>query len=373
MKTLITFLGKSFHKENGEYSELIYDFNGEKIKTKYFALALAEKLGIEKLIVLGTSGSGWNNFYIYQDILNLELAEELENKVADNSVSQFFLDKITKDIKTFYSFKEIKLKLIPYCETKDEQYELFETVSEEVTAGDELYIDLTHGFRYMAFFAFTASLYLKDIKKFNLKNVFCGTETGKVIELTEMLNVVDWVKAFSVYENSGNYGVFSSLFNKLEIKGSELKKAAFFERTFNLNEARSRLSKIKNVTDMSDNKLLRLFKDILFDRISWYKEDRAYKRERELAKRYFDSRDYIRCATFLFESVISEKTKNSFDYNARKNYERENTDEDFEILRVLRNQLAHGVREEKKNRYTKKAKEYIEDEDELRNFLLKFL
>lgn len=379
MKTLITFLGKSFYNKNGEYKELIYDFGGGKIKTKYFGLALAEKLGIEKLVVLGTNGSGWDNLITYHQSDDSDEILELIEKCENKAVTEKDLEYVNNVISNFYSFNEIKLKLIPYCETKEEQYELFKIISEEVTKGDELYIDLTHGFRYMSFFAFTAALYLKDIMKFDLKNVFCGTETGKVIDLTEMLNIIDWVKAFAVYENSGNYGVFASLFDKINLPGKNIENAYYNERTFNTNQAADKLKLAFEQTNKNKDKLFSLFKGKFNDRICWFWEHSRYKQEKSLAKLYLDNGDYLRCATFLLESINTINSNNSSDYKSRKiffdEYEKR-------LFNEIRNQLVHGVRvktEENKNNKTTEdklkleAKKYIENEKKLREFLSKFL
>ena len=64
-RKLITILGKARPKDGGDYNSARYDFGDgrEPIETKYLGLALQQRLQSDALIVLGTSGSMWDNLF----------------------------------------------------------------------------------------------------------------------------------------------------------------------------------------------------------------------------------------------------------------------------------------------------------------------
>ena len=58
-RKLITLLGKA--QKGGDYREANYLLDDQTYRTSYFGLALDQHLQSDHLIILGTSGSMWDN------------------------------------------------------------------------------------------------------------------------------------------------------------------------------------------------------------------------------------------------------------------------------------------------------------------------
>ena len=89
-RKLITILGKA--QQNRDYRTANYDltpYGGTISETAYFGLALNEHIKSDELIILGTTGSMWDNFF-YQFQLektHSEALEELIGSIENDSVT----------------------------------------------------------------------------------------------------------------------------------------------------------------------------------------------------------------------------------------------------------------------------------------------
>lgn len=126
-------------------------------------------------------------------------------------------------------------------------------------------------------------------------------------------------------------------------------KAAFFERTSNVVQARDALTAWASREDKIPfgDLAAALFGDELQQRVSWYRgKDRA-SREAALARRYLDRGDFVRAAIYGQESLITAEVAESHgdpnkyeDRNQARERLRENAA--FREFGQLRNALANG-------------------------------
>lgn len=102
---------------------------------------------------------------------------------------------------------------IPHCESEEDIWELFKIVYEEIREGDELFLDITHSFRFMPMLATILLNYAKATKKVEVKNIFYGMfdfEKSKradyiaeIIDLTSLNDLQDWGNAVSQFVKNG--------------------------------------------------------------------------------------------------------------------------------------------------------------------------
>lgn len=140
-------------------------------------------------------------------------------------------------------------KAVPVADGKDEKemWEIFQTVYDEIEVGDELYIDLTHGFRYLPMFVLVLSNYAKFLKNVNVKHLSYGNweagdkKTGRapIVDLLPLTMLQDWTNAASEFIKHGY--------------AENLKKAILEELNPFLRDDKLRTENIKNVNKLGQS------------------------------------------------------------------------------------------------------------------------
>ncbi|GHU27430.1 hypothetical protein AGMMS50256_07270 [Betaproteobacteria bacterium] len=376
MTTLISFLGKG--KESGRnYKTASYRFDDQIRTVPFFGMALTEYLKPNRLILVGTSGSMWDVFFEREDTGDelLQLIDAVSNNAVDN-------DMLSEHAKRLSQKLEIKVEclLIDYARDTTGQAALLGKLSERLNAGERIALDITHSFRHLPMLALVAARFLTRVKKIEVEDIYYGalemTENDEtpVISLKGLLNMLDWVDALVSYDKDGDYGVFSSLLKADGMnpdRANALTMAAFQERANHVEGARQNLSPLLEAIASHQGAFGRLFKAELEERFQWVRKQERSQRELELAKVYLSRKDYLRCAIFLLEGLITREVyKRKGDHNnheqrddARKDLGNEN--EEFKKLDWLRNTLAHGSRS-----ISPEIKRIVKSETALRDFLL---
>ncbi|MBF0152726.1 MAG: TIGR02221 family CRISPR-associated protein [Magnetococcales bacterium] len=382
-KVLISFLGKVRRKE-GSYDKTKYRFDsGDIEETRYFGQALTRQLRPDRMVMLGTSGSMWDVFFddIGQGNEFIEERLAIVDEVDGNRVGEERLQGLTplleKSLET-----PCRLRIIPYGRDSKEQTRILEILASEVQERDEVFIDLTHGFRILPMLGLLSALYLQTVKKARIGGLYYGAydmrdggNEAPVLRLDGLLSIADWIGAVDRYDQSGNYGVFADLLGA-DNPGSPvetLKKAAFYERTSNSAQARDQVSTFhgwfKDAQDLPP--AANLFREALEARISWFKEKDRAAREERLALDYLKRKDYLRAAIYGFEALVTRRCLEERMFP--DNYDdREKADislrskSEFNILKALRNSMAHGISPKDAN-----IKRALESEENLRRELEK--
>ena len=359
--TLISFLGKSYASEEG-YREATYQIEDFECTTAYSAFALSQHINPKKIIILGTSGSMWD--VLIEAHATGSKEEDSRLKLMDlaskNKVDNAILQKLTPIIEASLQ-RPVEMKIIPYAKTNKEQIRILSSIADSINEKETVVMDVTHGFRHLPMLGLLASHYLERIKQVNIEGIYYGalemTEAGKtpMLNLSGLLETMNWIQAITAYDASGNYGYFADLLEKSGWSKNEadnLRQAAFFERTNNISKTKEKLSTINKALEKRDGAFLKLFGDVLQQRLSWWKKGGRADWEHSLAKRYFNRRDYLRSSVFLQEASISNKLSKE-EQNEYKAREKNCTSmialrkkSLFNQLRVMRNGMVHGIRGE---------------------------
>ncbi len=363
---LVTFLGRSSRRE-GAYRTTCYEFaKGDDCEPlAFFGWALQSRLQPERLVILGTRGSMWDHLFEgdfdFGDVAEeerLALAEGVENE----QVSSGDLEKLTPLLEQRLGC-EVRLRLIPYCRDDAEQVELLRILAEEVEAGDEVDLDITHGFRHLPMLGLISALHLRRVRGARVRDIWYGAydpDTGKapVMRLGGLLRIADWLEALSIYEKTGDYGVFEPLIRG-EL-GALLSEASFLETVNRIGQARGKLRQVLRKLDgIAGDPALSLFEEELRRRIIWAEEDNFYLRQRQLALEYLERGRYLESVLIGWEAFTTrlllesgsgdpgnaehrEQARKSFDGRERQKHPRGDIYRAYDCLRRLRNAVAHG-------------------------------
>ncbi|MBX7223833.1 MAG: TIGR02221 family CRISPR-associated protein [Blastocatellia bacterium] len=177
---LITFLG------TGDYKETTYEYQGRKVQTKLFPVALAEFIPPTEVlaVVTGAAKTKWLG----------PLSDEL-GKVG---ITTLPID-------------------IPDGHSVDDLWKIFDSITEHLNEGESVLFDITHSFRTLPFLSFLAASYLRVAKNIKLEGVFYGAwearqnDVSPVFDLTPFMSLLDWTTATDTFNKTGNAFSLSSL------------------------------------------------------------------------------------------------------------------------------------------------------------------
>lgn len=365
---LVSFLGKVPKHQGSNYRKTVYDLDGTRYETAYFALALARHYAVDRLRLLGTAGSMW-------DVLSVELEPEsmdspawdaLETAVREDAVTQDHLDAVAALLNRPGTVR-YELRLIPYGVDDREQVDTLRTLAEDFTAGDTLWLDVTHGLRHLPMLGLISAFYVRAVAGAKVAGIYYAAYDREAhgatpaVRLDGLLRLYDWVRALECFNKDGDYGGFGALLTEDGLRGDLLAEAAFLERVAVAPDARRKLDSFMQPSPAPRSPAGQLFLPVLRERIDWRKgRDRAAW-EGRLARDYLHRRDYLRATQFAFESLISQRAirnqadANDYD-NGRQVAESALVDdtkarrlkpehpENFITLKNLRNALSHGLR-----------------------------
>lgn len=113
------------------------------------------------------------------------------------------------------------IKDIPEGNDEREIWIIFEKIFDHIRDNDELYFDVTHGYRYLPMLFLVLSNYAKFLKKVTVKSITYGnyeisergTKPGLIVDLLPLTVLQDWTYAAGQYLDSGNVERLKTLCN----------------------------------------------------------------------------------------------------------------------------------------------------------------
>ncbi|MDQ7074727.1 MAG: TIGR02221 family CRISPR-associated protein [Gammaproteobacteria bacterium] len=364
---LITLLGRSKEKAQS-YRSAQYKFDDESLSedVTFFGWALQRKIQPERLVLLGTEGSMWDSLFELDLDFGSELEEErlaLQEACEQKKVTQQQLDALQQPLAQKLGVRELRLQLIPYCRTEKQQVRLLQIIDKQVQKGDELHLDVTHGFRHLPMLGLLAGLYLSRVRGVSVEKIYYAALDMKesvdapapVLNLAGLLKIADWVSALERYDHDGDYGQFAALLGE---GNEQLKQAAFFERTTNPVKAREALSGWQSQKGRMEqcSAIAKLFLPELEKRVAWHKGKNRADWEQSLAYEYLEKEDFVRATMYGLEGAISlalsrVQGKDLNDYLSREEQRKTLMESlnGFKKLNRVRNALAHGVKSDDKD------------------------
>ncbi len=258
-KVLISFIGtgplvnrggQGEEKSAREYRKASYRLGDEHLgEYPFMAAALCKTQQIDKVILIGTVHSMWEEVYRYfqdgngkpvDDDVYCEVAELCEQATSE---SELFVPHL-KEIEGAVG-DNAHIALIRYGVNEDEINENINIIlqlNQLLSTGDELVVDVTHSFRSLPITIMNLLLYLKNVSSRNIKisHIYYGMlemakEYGHVpiVDLKKIQKLNDWIVGASAFRQYGNAYQIAGLLQAEDTDASN--KLKHFSDVMNLN------------------------------------------------------------------------------------------------------------------------------------------
>ena len=347
-----------------------------------FGLALLEEQAkirpVDKLVVMGTSGSGWELLVSETAGDQDGLAGLRERKTSpksgggiDTEALSPFQAAVAQVLRSKGLALETIFELVGLAFDKAEQIQLIDTVAQHVNPGDSISFDVTNGFRHFPLIGVMAAIVVKRLREAKLAGIWYGgfehplnsldrgdERVAPAVRLDGLAELADWIEALSAFNADGNFGRFAALLQAGGISSAtaeSLRAAGFREQT---GELRGAANELTNFRHDARNEMpaggAKLFLPALFDRTAWAEGNDQYSHYRSLAKASAKSQDLARIARLAYEAALT-RIAIHFGQGDILEYEvRKRAAEEFETqankanvkayreLRNIRHILSHG-------------------------------
>ena len=274
-KVLISFLGTG-SQTNGSYRKAEYRITSPTdnatqmvYETSFVADALATHYGVDKIILIGTVKSMWDEVYYSfctrnKVVVDGEYHEYLfETCQTANYESPLELPEIER-LEAALG-KDSHVVLVRYGLNEEElNFNIAQVLSVEqyLHNGDELIVDITHSFRSLPMLLMNTLIYLKNVsnKKINISHITYGMlditrELGytPVIDLKKVMDVNEWISASYSFMEFGNAYKIAGLLEADNSK-SQANVLRDFSDVKNLNDIQAierQVQRLKSVAKLS--------------------------------------------------------------------------------------------------------------------------
>lgn len=353
-KILISSIGKGV--KGGEYNPTKYVIGAKKsvYKGSSIAKVLTEHLQIDKLFLLGTSGSAWDMIaenFKGED----ELALELMHKVETATVTHHELNSLNEVIDNYLDTKGSKSWIIDYGVNDEELWNNFSTlleISKSFEEGDEIYLDITHAFRSLPMMSFVMTEFASQVSEidFKLSGIFYGmfeysndpknSKKGitPIIDLGIIYELHQWIKAIDAMKNYGNLDPLVNLLGDAEDVEKDVEKV-FSQLNNNIKLAN--LASLKQFVttahkkiralENSGNKIVKLLSEDIIRFVERLNKERMSDFQFELSKWFYENQQYALSYMALAEAIVTKNAELS-------GIDRETIDHtDKELMREIKN------------------------------------
>ncbi|WP_455584489.1 TIGR02221 family CRISPR-associated protein [Bacteroides sp.] len=369
-KVLISFLGTA-QPNIRQYRVAQYRFNdGSEFQSSFIASALRSHYQIDKMILLGTVKSMWEEVYrTFSNDINEQIYFELsEHCLSANANSKLYLPHQNKIEEALGN--NSKAILIKYGLNEEEiQYNSTTILQLEhyLSSGDELYIDITHSFRSLPLFLMNSLIYMQNVsrKHINICHISYGmldvtAELGytPVVELKSLLQVNDWISgAYSFFEFGNAYKISRLLEEGYKDISQRLIK---FSNVKNLNHLHGIEMQIQELQAIKNRELPLIAQLVVFpvieEFLSHFKNCSSHSRfQYKLACWYYEKRHYSSAYIVFVEAIISyicecnmwDETSKEERENAKKALLNNNRFQQLRHIYIqvnnIRKQIAHNL------------------------------
>lgn len=365
---LITTLGKGRRNEDG-YLKIKYRLEEKQSReTPFIGQALIELVPqIDKIVVLGTTGSIWDAWWQVDETLfekHADFLDMLSEKVKNEEEDVSALSKLS-EILSNHLRKDVECKYIPDGLDEKSQLDILQVIDSIGEKGDNVYLDVTHGFRHLPMIEMLSAFLQKN--KYNIRHIYYGAleksmdGVAPVIDLKGLLNLQEWIEAVAILNETDNVMTLARIPTMKDFR-ADLEQYQFFIQMNNVGNARGSANRIRGM--INEGRLPPegvLFKEKLLKVFDWGADQEYAKRQLSQAKAAFEKGDYLRAIILLNEAVISSYVDDSrrvMDIDCRTEAENKlyrSNEYNWHILRRLRNSTAHDGT--KNDRLEKKIKD----------------
>lgn len=338
-KILISSLGTGQKKE-GSYNLAKYKINNKTYTTSFIADALMKEFEIDKLYLVGTKKSIWDeayNVFSTKDNENIQYYEDLYTKKEAGEITLKDLEEFNKLLP-----KGSKSFIIDYGINEDElwsNFEKFLAIAEHIEDGDELYLDITHSFRSLSLMSFVMTQFASSIsdKNFKISGVYYGMfeynfetedKTTPVVDIKILLEIQEWIKAIDAIKNYSDFNLLVRLLDENHIEKDV--QNTFISLNNNISLAniaslrqfiQTAAKKIKTISS-SENKIVKLLAPEILKLVEELDKDKESEFQYTLAQWFYKNKNYALSYIALYEAIITKSCELSHydihDHNQRE-------------------------------------------------------
>lgn len=329
--------GEDLVLRKGDYADTLYRFaDGGVVRSKLFTIALARRQRPDAIVLMGTPGSAWHQFLDWAEFPenDIDAASELQTRLTSRAaLAEVSASDVAAIERLVLPIDEIpwRLRLISTCEDRPEFEGLLALIAGEVSPGDRVSLDVTHGLRHLPMLSLLAALYLRKVKQVTVQDIFYGafelrqpssdgvSSPAPVLSLGGVLDIAGWLDAISRFEASGDYSQFAGFLS--EPDGQRLRQASFYERSGQMSRMKSEIRWMRKRLGEHSGSTFRLFEPTLLAHIDAGSQREGYVFLRRMAHSYLKRRDYLRVTIFSLEAFctrLSPGTRSGSHYEKRK-------------------------------------------------------
>lgn len=195
-KLFLSFLG------TGGYNECTYSHNGEKLPPTPFIQQATLQLLMKTEI--------WSE----TDYISIFLTKQARERNWENRLEQALKNMQANGMKAKFGGIDI-----PEGKDEKEMWRIFKIVYDQIKDGDKLYIDVTHGFRYLPMFMIILINYVRLLRKnVEIAHISYGNWEGRdkndvapIVDLMPLISLQDWTSAAADFLNNGYSGGLEKL------------------------------------------------------------------------------------------------------------------------------------------------------------------
>jgi CRISPR-associated protein DxTHG motif len=372
---LVSMIGQGRPKEKGKpsYDLIDYQFqNGEVVNTRVFGIALYKYLHKKgeniDLLLVGTKGSSWTELVDvldaeqqskHEDLL-ISLFKEEEQRNVEENLLEGFVKLIEKSLNT--EVKYVLLSSPPSPEEISQKtirvlVELFEEKNY-----NKVYIDITHGFRYMPTVVLLNLMILKKLWNFDIEIYYgfgifdTGRSEGpkKVARLNHLEDLIKLSEALGILENTGDFRPYYKL-----ISDNQEAQQIYFRIETNAQIGDSKIRELIN-TPVNSEYVKPIHEKVKNKYLKPLRADRTEDRLKNRARFFFERGQYLKAVLLLYEALILlvGRIKGKIGSSGLEYKEREEVKEyldqlnysEWKVLKYLRNACAHGTQPQSQDR-----------------------
>jgi len=390
-KVLISSLGTG-SKRDGSYMKANYEINKQRYKTSFIADALNKNLDFDKIYLVGTKKSIWDEAYLAFGGESDKYLEELYEKKE--------LGEVTNDVLSEFRATLPKLEtiIVKYGLNDDELWDNFSeflNIAKEIKDGDELYLDITHSFRSLALMSFVMTQFAHTIsdKNFKIAGVFYGmfeyqgenNGVTPIVDIKILLEIQDWIKAIDAIKHYSDFNPLVALLAENHIEKEVQKTFINLNNTISLANIASirqfidTASKKIRTIESAENKIVKLLAPEIFSLVERLNKEKMSDFQYELALWFYENKNYALSYMALGEAIVTKTCElkspdeNSEDKTVREEAKRHidhpydklywQHGEDKDTVSEIRNNIAHqlNTRKDRVNQDIERLRRFLDN------------
>lgn len=318
-RVLISSLGTG-NKKDGNYTIAKYEIDKKVYETSFIADALNQHLDFDKIFLVGTKKSIWDEAYSAFNGEDEDYLLSLYEHKERGEIDDVFLEKFKTT-----TAESIEPIIVDYGINDSElwaNFTKFIDVAKHLLDGDEVYLDITHSFRSLSLMSFVMTQFAHTIsdKNFKIKSVFYGmfeysgenSGVTPIVDIKILLEIQEWIKAIDAIKNYSDFNLLIKLLDENRIEKDVqntfigLNNNISLANIASLRDFIQTASKKIKIIKSSENKIVKLLAPEILKLIEELEQDLGSDFQYTLAKWFYRNKNYALSYIALYEAIITK-------------------------------------------------------------------